>query len=76
MAKRYSQNDKILKYLRTHRKGITQAKAYEKFGCLRLSGRIYELRRMGYDIKTDMIAVKNREDETAYVAQYTLEGVR
>ena len=73
MAKGYTQNDKILRHLKTHKRGITQAQAYERYGCLRLSGRIWDLRRMGYDIKTDMIAVRNRDGETAYVAQYTLQ---
>lgn len=67
-----TQNDKIIRYLKTHKKGITQAQAYEKFGCLRLSGRIFELKEMGYDIKTDIIAVRNRDGETCHVAQYTL----
>ena len=53
--------------------GITQAKAYEKYGILRLSGRISDLREMGYSIKTNMIAVKNRYGETCYVAEYRLE---
>lgn len=67
-----TQNDKIIRYLKTHKKGITQAQAYEKFGCLRLSGRIFELKEMGYDIKTDIIAARNRDGETCHVAQYTL----
>ena len=68
-----SQNEKILKYLKTHKRGITQAQAYELFGCLRLSGRIFDLRYMGYSITTNMIAVKNRYGATCYVAQYRLE---
>ena len=67
-----SQCEMILKYLRTHKTGITQMKALEKFGCLRLSGRIYDLRDQGYDIVTNMIEVKNRYDEISRVAQYRL----
>ena len=73
MARGYTQNDKILKHLRTHKRGITQAQAYERYGCLRLASRISDLRRMGYAINREMIAVRNRDGETAYVAQYTLQ---
>ena len=64
----------VLKYLKTHKTGLTQKVAFEKYGILRLSGRIYDLRDDGYDIKTDMIAVKDRRGETCYVASYTLES--
>lgn len=39
-----NQRERILKYLETHR-GITQAEAYDAFGCLRLSERIRELEK-------------------------------
>ena len=67
-----SQNEKILKYLKTHRRGITPQQAYEKFGCLRLSGRIFDLREMGYDISSTLIDVKNRYGEDCRVALYKL----
>ena len=73
MAKGYTQNDKILRHLKTHKRGITQAQAYERYGCLRLASRISDLRKMGYAINREMIAVRNRDGETAYVAQYTLQ---
>lgn len=69
-----TQNQMILKHLKTHKRGITQATAYEKYGVLRLSGRIYELKDQGHHIKTNMIAVKNRRGETCHVASYTLES--
>ena len=67
-----SQNDRILKYLQTHKRGITQLKALEKFGCLRLSGRIFELREQGYPILTTIIEVPNRYGETRKIAEYRL----
>lgn len=67
-----SQNERILKYLQTHKKGITQLKALEKFGCLRLSGRIHDLREAGYRITTNIIEVPNRYGETSRVAEYRL----
>ena len=65
------QTDMILNYLQKHR-GITQAQAIEKFGCYRLSGRIYDLRAEGYPIITERKAVKNRFGETCHVAEYRL----
>lgn len=67
-----TQNAKILKYLKTHKKGITQKIANDQFGCQRLASRICDLRQMGYAIEREMIAVKNRDDEVCYVARYTL----
>lgn len=67
-----TQCDQILRYMKNHKKGITALKALEVCGCLRLSGRIWDLRHDGYDIKTDMIAVKGVDGETKYVAQYSL----
>lgn len=69
-----TQNQMILRHLKTHKRGITQAEAYEKYGILRLSGRIFNLREDGYEIKTDIIPVKNRRGDTCYVASYTLES--
>ena len=63
----------ILRDLKTHKRKLTQAIAYEKYGIWRLSGRIFELREDGYPIKTDMIPVKNRHGETCFVAGYSLE---
>lgn len=68
-----SQNDLILKYLQTHKRGITPQKAYEKFGCLRLSGRIYDLKNRGYDISSTITEVKNRNGDPCYVSVYKLK---
>ena len=69
-----TQNDMILKHMKTHKRGITPATAYERYGCLRLSARISDLRRMGYRIKSEIVPVRNRNGEICHVAQYTLEG--
>jgi len=67
-----TQNDKILRHLKTHKRGITQLDAIQRYGCLRLSARISELRDMGYVIKSEIVAVKNRDGETCHVSRYTL----
>ena len=69
-----SQCKKILRYMETHKKGITPLQAMEKFGCMRLSGRIHDLREMGYNISSDLVEVKNRYGETCRVSQYRLVG--
>lgn len=68
------QEQLVLKDLKRYKSGITQKKAFEKYGILRLSAVIFRLREGGHKIKTDMIAVKNRYGDTCYVANYKLEG--
>ena len=43
-----SQADAILKYMETHKKGITPIDALELCGCFRLSARIWDLRHKGF----------------------------
>ena len=45
-----SQNQKILKYLKTHKKGITPMDALRLCGCFRLSARIFDLKEQGNNI--------------------------
>lgn len=67
-----TQNESILKYMKTHKKGITPMDALRVCGCFRLSGRIWDLRHQGYEIKKEMIAVKGEDGDTKYVARYSL----
>lgn len=61
-----TQRDRILAYLR---KGntLTPLEALRKFGTLRLSGRILELRQAGYTIKSRLVDVNGKK-----VAKYLL----
>jgi len=61
-----SQEKRILNYLQNGGK-ITTLEALDKFECLRLSGRIYDLKRKGYNIKSNRIIVNKKR-----VAQYSL----
>lgn len=70
--KKSTQNQRILSDLKRGWR-VTQAKAYERHGIVRLPSRIYDLKQMGYPIKKEMIAVRNRYGETCYVAEYRLE---
>ena len=49
-----SQCEAIAKHLRSGR-AITALEALSKFGCLRLSGRIYELKQRGEPIEKTMV---------------------
>lgn len=62
-----SQTKKILQWLQKGRK-ITQAEAIELFGCYRLSGRIYDIKDMGFDVRATMIQTKQGKR----FAQYSL----
>ena len=63
-----SQNSQILVWLKKGR-SITPRQALDLFDCLRLSGRIYELRNAGYDIRTrDKIVGPKKK----HVAEYYL----
>lgn len=65
-----SQSLQVLEYIKEHG-SITSLEAIRAIGCTRLSGRIYDLKKMGYDIDKTMQEVPTR-DGTARVAVYTL----
>ena len=67
-----TQCEKILKYMESHKRGITPLQAMERFGCMRLSGRIHDLRSMGYEISSEIVEVKNRYGEKCHVSRYQL----
>jgi len=63
----------ILAYIQEHG-SITPLEALTHCACMRLSARIYDLRAMGYDIKTEIVTVKNRYGQKVRVSRYTLNG--
>lgn len=65
MRKEDSQNMQILRYLKTHKRGLTQAMAVDLFGCYRLSARIKNLRDDNYDIETYLEDNKNKPGQHA-----------
>jgi hypothetical protein len=64
-----TQRDRILWALERGR-SITPMDALRSFGCFRLGARIYELKRLGYQIETRTIT-KDR----AHFAEYRLAAV-
>jgi len=63
-----SQNAMILKALNNGVK-LTPLLALELYGCLRLGARIYDLKRMGHQIKTEIVTTESGKR----VAQYSKE---
>lgn len=72
VRKKITQEDRVLKYLQTHKRGITQDQATKVLGVSRLGARIFDLKEAGHIIDTDFITVKNRYGESCRVAQYHL----
>ena len=68
-------NQKVIieKWLLDHG-SITGKQAMEDCGVYRLSAVIYELRKRGVDIETNMIDVKNRYGGMSRVAQYRIKN--
>ena len=67
-----TQSMRVLGYMENHG-CITQFQATSDLGVLRLASRISDLKKNGYPIKSEAVAVKNRFDETCYVSRYSLE---
>lgn len=67
-----SQCKLVLDYIRDFG-SITTFDAFIDLGITRLSGRIYNLRKMGYNITDRTEAVKNRRGSTCYVKRYFLD---
>lgn len=57
---------KLLHYLQTHKRGITGHEALLKIGLYRLSAEIFQLRKAGYDIKTEMMTNENGDEFARY----------
>ncbi len=54
MESQNSQNEQILRYMQSGRK-ITPMEALNDFGCMRLGGRIFELKEAGYKIQDEWL---------------------
>lgn len=68
-----TQCDKLLDYLQNHI-SITPKDAWNKLGIYRLSARVFDLRRLGYDIVTNRKEVLDPFGEPKYVAEYRLRA--
>jgi len=68
-----TQADRVLQYIMTFG-SITQYEALQDLGVMRLASRISDLKRLGYPIQSETVAVKNRFEEDCYVKRYSLAG--
>lgn len=66
-----SQKKNILKYMIQYG-SITTMKAYEKFGCTRISARIFDLKQLGIGIETEMVYKKKPDGEYVHYGVYRL----
>ena len=66
-----SQTKAIKDYLEAGN-SITSMEAYDKFGCTRLSARIFDLKKAGYNIQTIMMEGQTRYGTTTRYAKYIL----
>lgn len=57
-----SQTQDILAYLKEGN-SLTPIDALEKFGCFRLSGRVYDIKKLGYEIEMKMVGGKKKYAE-------------
>jgi hypothetical protein len=64
-----SQFDRLLKWMQSGKR-INQIDAYQKVGIMRLSGRIYELKKAGHKIIDRRITVINRFGEPVTLKEY------
>lgn len=66
-----TQAQRVLEYMDEFG-GITQIEALKDLGVMRLASRISDLKKQGYPIQGDVVAVKNRYGENCYVKRYSL----
>lgn len=66
-----TQAQRVLAYIEKFG-SITQYEALQDLGVMRLASRISDLRKLGYPIRGESVAVKNRFEETCYVKRYSL----
>ena len=66
-----TQADRVLDYMEKFG-SITQLEALQDLGIMRLASRISDLRKQGFPIKAETVAVKNRFDENCYIKRYSL----
>lgn len=68
-----TQEELVLEYLQEH-KEITSWEAFMRFGITRISAKIFNLRKKGYDISTNYLTKKNRYGVTVTYGVYRFEG--
>jgi hypothetical protein len=60
-----TQADQILNHLRSG-KHITPLEALNRFGCFRLGARIWDLKKAGHEIESEMVTLPNGKQVASY----------
>lgn len=68
-----SQSERVAQYLGEGGK-LTTLNAWQELGISRLAARVYDLKCMGYKVKSTQVPVYNRFGEKCMVAEYELES--
>lgn len=68
-----TQTQELLEYLQTYG-SITPLEALAKLGIYRLSARIFDLRKEGHNIETNLVEEKDRRGRRCRVSVYTYLG--
>lgn len=66
-----SHNADILNHMEKYG-SITPLEALNLYGCFRLSGRIYDLRKQGIPIRTETVTGKREDGSTYTFARYSI----
>lgn len=66
-----TQSDRVLRHLQDFG-SITQVTALRDYGIMRLGARIWDLKRQGYDIRTEREEGLNRYGERTAYARYRM----
>jgi len=66
-----TQEERVLEYMQRY-KGITSLEAFQDLGVTRLSAKIFNLKKQGYEIVSENKQGKNRYGETIYFKKYML----
>lgn len=67
-----TQTEKILRHLKKFG-SITPLEAMEEYGIMRLGARIWDLKKAGYEIRSQDVKGRNRFGEPTRFARYSLE---
>lgn len=71
MAKKITQRDRVLQYMKENN-GITAYEAVTEVGCTQLSARICELEAEGYVFDKELIKTKNRYGDNTHYYRYRI----
>jgi DNA-binding IclR family transcriptional regulator len=63
--------DRLLKHLQSHGT-ITPMEAWSELGIYRLGARVFDLRKAGHNVETEIVPLQNQFGEPCKVARYTL----